>query len=119
MLFLPWKYAITCFPFRFTQKYSTPTLGVSNQKYFPIPTLHSSSYKCSSILVVISQNSVIKRGLSCIERREREKGLVSKIKGKKKKRKRKEKKREKYKSNPSSLKSFRFLKEKYVFKGQE
>jgi hypothetical protein len=82
---------------------------VSNQKYFLIPTLHSPSYKCSNVLVVISQNSVTKRGLSCIEKREREKGLVSKRK--------KKKKREKVYEQPKFSQKFLISKREVSFQG--
>jgi hypothetical protein len=52
---------------------------------------------------------------------QKESWVVKKRKEKKRKRKEKEKKKreKKYKSNPSSLKSFQFLKERYIFKEQE
>jgi hypothetical protein len=46
--------------------------GSEQPKIFPILILHSPSYKCSSILVVISQNYVTKRVLGCKKREKRE-----------------------------------------------
>jgi hypothetical protein len=53
--------------------------GSEQPKIFPILILYSPSYKCSSILVVISQNSITERVLGCKKREERKK----KKKGKK------------------------------------
>ena len=47
--------------------------GSEQPKIFPILILHSPSYKCSSILVVISQNSVTERVFGCKKREEKKK----------------------------------------------
>jgi hypothetical protein len=88
MLLLPWKYATTCFPFRSTQKCSTPTLGVRNQNIFL--SLHSLAPVINApVFLLLSLKILLQKEAWVVLKKEKDKkGLVSKIKEKKKEKKR-------------------------------
>jgi hypothetical protein len=77
--------------------------GSEQPKIFPILILHSPNLN-ALVFLLLSLKILLQKESWVSKKRKKEK---------------KKKKEKMYKSNPSSLKSFQFLKERYVFKEQE